>query len=104
MKKLSDYKDEEAIELWADLLEPISAIVTNEDFAKTVKSGKSKVEIAKAILKTNASEAKEIMLRIDDTPLDGLNLVIRLVELITEIGQNEDIKSFFGYAEQAKTE
>lgn len=102
MKKLSDYKGDEAIVLWGDLLEPLSAIFSDKKIAKVVNSGKSKIEIAKVILKNHPSEAEDILLRIDDTPIDGLNIILRLVALLADIGQNEEIKSFFGYAEQAK--
>ena len=44
------------------------------------------------------------MLRIDETPVDGLNIVLRLVEVINEIGENDDVKSFFGFAEQEEME
>lgn len=104
MKKLSDFKGDEAIELWADLLDPLTAILTDDKIRKVVQSGKSKIEIAKEVLKKHKDEAVEIMLRIDPTPIDGLNIILRLVALITDIGQNDEIKGFFGYAEQAQTE
>ena len=49
-------------------------------------------------------EAVEILLRIDPEPIDGLNLILRLVALITDIGKNNEVRGFFGYAEQAKTD
>jgi hypothetical protein len=104
MKKLSDYKGEEAIDLWANLLDPLTAIINDKEIATIVKSGEPKINIAKKILKLHKKEAIEILEAVDDTPVDGMNIVIRLVELINEIGQNEDVKAFFGYAEQAKTE
>ena len=100
MVKLSDYVGEEAIELWADLLDPISAIITDEKVASVIKSGKSKLEIAKTILLEHKAEAKQILVRIDPTPIDGINLVMRLVSLLAEIGSNEEIRPFFGYAAQ----
>lgn len=102
MKKLSDYKDNEAIELWADLLDPLTAILTDENIRKVIQSGKSKMEIAKTILKEHQKEAVDIMTRIDPEPINGLNIILRLVALLADIGENEEIKSFFGYAEQAK--
>lgn len=100
MKKLTDYKGDEAIELWADLLDPLSVILTDEAIRKVVQSGKSKLDIAKEVLKKHKKEATKILLRIDNTPIDGLNIILRLVDLITDIGQNEQINGFFGYAEQ----
>lgn len=98
MKKLSDYKGNDAIELWADLLEPLSKIFTDKSIVTAVRSGQSKLKIAQEIIKNHAQDAVAILLRIDDEPIDGLNIVIRLVELITEIGQNDDCKRFFGFA------
>lgn len=104
MKKLSDYQGEDAIELWADLLEPLSNILTNPKIVATVKSGEKPLIIAKDILSECKKDALQIMLRIDPTPIDGFNIIVRLVELINEVGKREDIKSFFGYAEQAKAD
>lgn len=103
MKRLSDYTGDEAIELWADLIDPISIILSDKKIAGVVKSGKPKIQIAKEILKDHKKEATEILLRIDPSPINGLNIILRLVNLLAEIGENEDIKSFFGFAEQAKT-
>ena len=100
MKKLSDYTGDEAIELWADMLEPINNILADTRVAETVKSGKSKMMIAKEILKTHPAEARAILQRIDPAPIDGLNIILRLVAVLSDIGANDEIKSFFGYAEQ----
>ena len=50
MKKLSDYKGDDAILLWADLLEPITAIISDKKVAVAVRSGKNKILIAKEII------------------------------------------------------
>lgn len=104
MKKLSDYKGDEAIELWADLIEPMAKILSDDGVQNTIKSGKSKMMIAKEILKTHKDDAVEILLRIDPEPIDGLNIILRLIALLADIGQNEEIKGFFGFAEQVKAE
>lgn len=104
MKRLSDYKGDEAIELWADLLDPISDILTDKEVALVTKQGQAPIIIAKTILKKHKAEAADILLRIDPTPLDGFNFIMRLVNLVTEIGENSEIQSFFGYAAQEKAE
>lgn len=103
MKKLADYKDAEAIELWADLLAPMTSIIADEKVAKTVKSGKPPFIIASEILKTHKKDATEILLRIDPTPIDGLNLIVRIIDIVIEIMNNEEVKGFFSSAEQATT-
>ena len=100
MKRLSDYQGNDAIELWADLLDPISDIMTDKEIAKVTQEGKPPIEIAKTILKRHKKAAAEILLRIDPEPLDGLNIIIRLVAVLVEIGERNDVKTFFGYAAQ----
>lgn len=102
MKKLSDYKNEEAIELWADLFDPIVDVVGDEKIAEMLHSKKPPVIIAKEILKTYKEQVQQILLRIDPTPLDGLNIVLRLVELINEIGNDPTIQSFFDLSADTK--
>ena len=41
MKKLSDYQGEEALELWADLIEPMSEILVDPEMKKVFESKKS---------------------------------------------------------------
>lgn len=102
MKKLSDYKGEEAIELWCDVFDPLTRIIADKEIAGVVKSGRPTMEIAKTVLKAHAKDVSEILLRIDPTPLNGLNIILRLIELLNELGDNEEIRSFFGFAAQEK--
>lgn len=102
MKNLSDYKGDEAIELWADLLDPLTKIIGDDEVRKVVGSGESKIAIAKVILKSHKEETVEILTRIDPEPINGLTIVLRLVHLLADIGSNDEVKSFFGFAEQAK--
>ena len=104
MMKLSDHKGEEAIDFWADLLDPLSAILTNEKVRSAIATGQSRLVIAKAILKNCKPEATEILTRIDPEPLDAFNIILRLITILAEIGEHEEIKAFFGFAEQVKTE
>lgn len=101
MKRLSDYKGEEAIDLWVDLLDLMTEILKDEKVADLIKSGKPKIELAKELLKLHKDAVVKVLLRIDSTPVDGLNIITRLVVLISEIGEDETVRSFFGYSEQA---
>lgn len=99
MKKLSDYTGEEAIELWADILGPAAKILSDKEIAKKYRS-QSVIDTVKYILKNHKQEAVEILLRIDDTPIDAINIVSRILNLINEIKDREEVKDFFGSAEQ----
>ncbi|HCJ37818.1 MAG TPA: hypothetical protein DHV37_05775 [Erysipelotrichaceae bacterium] len=104
MKKLSDYKDEDAILLWADLLEPMVDIVGDKKIASLLRERKSPLITAKEILKTYKKQACDVMLRIDPTPLNGLNIIVRLVSIIKEIGEDPDLKVFFDFGAEAEKE
>lgn len=95
MKKLADYKGEEAIDLWMDLLEPIGNILQNDKVKKAYKKGGNRIKVAQEIVKECRKDAVTIMLRIDPTPIDGLNIVIRLIDIIMEFEQSEELKDFF---------
>ena len=103
MKRLSDYKGEEAIELWADLIDPLTVFFKDEELISAVK-GKAPIFIAKEMLKSHKTEALEIMLRIDPTPIDGMTVLMRLAGLLADIGRNKEIMRFFASVEQETSE
>lgn len=94
MKSLKDYKGEEAIELWADLAEPIAKIMADEEVKNSYGNGKPIIIMVKTILKRHKEEAEEILLRIDDTPINALNLVTRTLSVALEVINDESVASF----------
>ena len=103
MKKLSDYKGSEAIELWGDLIESMSEIFSDQEVIRQVNADLPTIIIATTILKKHSESVSKALLRIDPEPLNGLNILVRTISLLSEIGQIEGISSFFGFAEQEKT-
>jgi hypothetical protein len=57
--KLSEFKDEKAIEVVANLLEPIANIAKNQ--ANQAAKGGTKLEIASAMLKNNAKDVMTML-------------------------------------------
>lgn len=104
MKKLSDYKGEEAFELWADLMEPISEIFRDTEVIRLADGKHGNMEVASLVLKAHKKEALEIFHRIDPDPVDGTNLIGRLLVMLGELAKDPVLGSFFGYAERAMTE
>lgn len=104
MKKLSDYKDEEAIELWADLLDPFATILADAEIANAIRARKPALLIAKDIIKKHKKEAEEILLRVDPTPINGLNIIIRLMSVVMELINDPTMQSFFEFAVAEKKE
>ena len=103
MKRLSDFKDGDAIDLWADLLDPIASITSDEKIATVARSTGNKIKIAQEILKLHKSEAVEILLRIDPTPVNGLNLIARVVDILLEIESSPELQGFLGLSEPEET-
>lgn len=100
MKNLSDYKGDEAIELWGDMIESISRLIADPKVQDIYKSGMPKVFIAKEILKEHPKEVEAILLRIDPEPINGLTVVSRFVGILKDIGSLPELQNFFGSAGQ----
>ena len=101
-KKLVDYQGEEALELWADLFEPLANILGDKEVAKVFRQGKNKLKIAQTILKTHKADITEILLRVDDAPINGLNLVFRVMGFLLELENAEEFQGFFGSSSAEK--
>lgn len=104
MKRLSDYKNEDAIELWANMLDPILNIFQDDEVRKGVYGAKSALEKAQTILRLHKTDAANLLLTIDPTPITGLNIITRLIDILTEIENSEEFGSFFGSQQQGMTE
>lgn len=96
MKKLSDYQGEEAIQVWGNLIEPGTAILRDKKLKPMIKGNKSQIEIATYIIKNHAKEVEKILLAIDSTPVNGINLLGRTMTLLSDITDNAEALSFFG--------
>lgn len=104
MKRLSDYKNEEAIELWVDLMDPILNIFEDEEVRRGVIGEASALRKAQTILRLHKGDAVKLLLRIDPTPVTGLNIITRLIDVLSEIENSEEFGSFFGSHRQGVTE
>lgn len=90
MKTLSDYKDDEAIDLWATILDPLMVIVGDEEIKKMYAEKKSYASIAAVAIKEHKEQVKEVILAIDDTPITASNLMTRvLVNMLDMVNDGE---------------
>lgn len=104
MKKISEITGEDALDLWADILEPAAAIMADEELKELWNSGKPKLFFVRHILKNHKKEASEILLRLDDTPINTVNVVTRLLSLVTQLSEAPELSAFFGSPQdQTKT-
>ena len=105
--KLSEYKNEDALDLLADLMEPATELLADEELRKVFKE-KSRLEAIKHAIKNHKRAVLEILARIDGKSVDEyecnvLTIPIKAIEIINDRdlidffrsqGQNEDESSF----------
>ena len=93
--KLSDYKGEEAIEVLADIIEPLTAILGDKDLREFVADNKGKkiprIAYIKPILKNHPKEVIEVLAGIEKEPVEEyekkvniLTLPMKLLELVND--------------------
>lgn len=66
MKKISEFKGDKALDLIADLLEPMSEIMTDEEIKKAWKSS-TKLKSAELILELHKKSIFEILAKMSET-------------------------------------
>lgn len=99
MKKLSDFKDEQALDLLADVFEPAVKIVVDEEFIKAVDKG-NRLEAVKIAIKNHKSEVMEILAAMEGVPVEEFHcniftLPMRLGEVISDIMKEPELMAFF---------
>jgi hypothetical protein len=83
--KLSDYKNEDAIEVIADIIEPLSVIFTDEE----IKNEKNRMKAIAKALKKYKKEVIQILARIDGVSVNeyecnALTLPIKVLEVMND--------------------
>lgn len=105
MKKLSDYTGKEAIELWADLFDPLTVILTDDEIRKDMTSANVVLmDVAKKTLKKYPDEMFEILGRIDDDEINGANVLNKIIILLAELKYGDRVSAFFNSAEREKSD
>ena len=97
--KLSEFKDEKALDLVADIIEPLSILSVDEDFVNAVKSG-NKLKAIKIALKEHQKEIITILALLDGEDPSNyhfnlLQIPKKVMSIINELEKDEDLKSLF---------
>lgn len=89
--KLSEIKGERAIEVFADLLDPVSKILTDEEVVNAFRNDEPKISIVQKMLKGHAKEIVEAMAIIDgvsveeyEKKIDFFTLPSKLIEFFND--------------------
>ena len=95
MKKIPEYRDEEALDLLADIMEPAMVIFADPDVRKAFET-EHIIKAARVAIKAHKRQIMEILARLEGVPVEEfhcnvLTLPARLVELLN----NQELIGFF---------
>lgn len=94
--KLSDYQNEEALEVLADIIEPATMIIADKEVQKIYKSGQPKLKLVTYMLKHHSSEVLDIMAGLDGVPREEYKCnILTLPVKLLEIMNDEQLLGFF---------
>lgn len=86
--RLSDYHGEEALDLFADLLEPASEVMSDKEFVEYARAG-NKVKAIKMAIKNHKKAVIEILARLDgqepeEYSVSFFTLPAKVLELVND--------------------
>ena len=103
--KLSEIKGEDAIDLWAEILAPISVILSDKKISKMMKKGEPRFKIIAEALKRHKQVVIEIMAILDrQDPATYEFNAITLPMKISEVLSDPEIGMLFGLRSQPNEE
>ena len=70
MKKLSEIKGEEALDVLAEIIEPAAEIFNDENVKNAIKVDNNKAKAAKIILKNHKKAIFTLMAALEETPVE----------------------------------
>lgn len=94
--RLSDFKDDEALEVLADILEPVGDILSDEEIERMRNAKVNRIKIISYAIKHHKKAVIEILARLDCTPVEEfhVNAVTLPIKLLTLINDPE-VQSLF---------
>lgn len=102
MRKFSEIKGEDALDVLADILEPISEIVADKKFVNLL-TGNKKAQAAACALKHHKKEVLTILAVLDGTPVEEYApSVLEIPALILKLLNDPDLIKVFQLADPEK--
>ena len=95
MKKVSEYRDEDALDLLADIMEPALDIFSDAE-VRTAFENERLIKVVRVAIKNHKHSVIEIMARLEGVPLEEyhcniLTLPLRLLDVIND----QELLAFF---------
>lgn len=94
--KLSQFKNEEAIDVLAELMEPFASIVTDERFRELFQKKTPNIKVVQFLLKEHKQEVIDVIAILHRTPADKLNFnIATLTKDLVELLNDDEIMAVF---------
>lgn len=95
MRKLAEIKDENAITIWGELFEPITALLADKELADIIKSGAPILKWVKPMTK-HPKEIIKIISILEGKPENELNInIMTLPQFILQLINDKFLLDFF---------
>jgi hypothetical protein len=103
--KLSDYKGEAALDLLADLIDPISEITSDAEMKSAIRNKSPRSELIKLLISRHKKSILEIMARINgEDPSTYAPTVFELPIMLMELLSDESVIQLFRSQVQTSVE
>lgn len=83
--KLSDFKGEEALDVLADIIEPLTMVLADVEIQELAKSKPAPVKYVKPMLKNHKGEIIEVLARLNNKPVEEYKKEVTLITLPKEL-------------------
>ena len=94
MRKLSEYKNEEALDLLAEIIEPTAIILADKEFLNSLKI--NKMEAIKYIIKSHKKEVIEVLAALEGVPVKDYECtILTLPATLMQIVNDPELLDFF---------
>lgn len=94
--KLSEYKNEDALDLLCDILEPTAEIFADKELATAVKSNCSTIKAVTIAIKNHKAEILQILARLDGIPVEEYSCnIATITQKLLEIVNDKELVDFF---------
>lgn len=110
MKKLSEYKDEDALDLLADILSPTVEIMQDESVQKFFNKGDENMTVADVVtlvIKAHKKAVMQIMAALEGVPSEEYHCnIFTLPAQLMQVVNDPDLRAFFalqGQTDSAST-
>lgn len=102
--KLSEFENEKALDVLADLLDPLSVILTDDKIKEMSNAKASKLKIAQVLIKSHKKEVIQMLAILDDVPVEEYKVnLFTLPKKVLEILNDSAIQDLFSSQGQEKT-